>query len=129
MRAIAIVAALGAIALLLGTAAEGAAPKPKPKAKAKPQRMQVTEDEWTVTFSRLRLRPGLALVEVFNIGQDAHNLVIRKNKKGAKPVTVKKLDHFERKTVKLKLTKGTYTFWCSLPRHKQRGMWATLRVR
>lgn len=119
MRALALVAALAALALLYGTPI-GAAP---------PQRMQVTEDEWSLVFSRLRMRPGLALIEVFNIGQDAHNLVMRQNAKGAQPIATDKLDHFQRATLKVKLQQGTYTLWCSLPRHKQRGMVATLRVR
>jgi hypothetical protein len=119
MRALALLAALAAAATLLGSAA----------AARPPQRMQVTEDEWSLVLSRLRLRPGVALVEVFNIGQDAHDLVLRRNAKGAAAVRVPKLDHFERRTVRVRLVAGAYTLWCSLPRHRERGMVATLRVR
>lgn len=120
MRTLAIASCLAVLAIL--TVAPGASPAP-------PQRMQVTEDEWSLVFSRLRMRPGLALIEVFNIGQDAHNLVLRLNRKGAKPVSTRKLVHFERQTLRVKLVKGTYTVLCSLPGHRQRGMIATLRVR
>jgi uncharacterized cupredoxin-like copper-binding protein len=99
------------------------------QAAAAPQRVQVTQDEWSLVLSRQRLRPGVALVEVFNIGQDAHDLVLRRNAKGAASVAVPKLDHFMRKTVRLKLVAGSYALWCSLPRHRERGMVATLRVR
>jgi hypothetical protein len=93
-----------------------------------PQRMQVTEDEWSLVFSRLRMRPGPALIEVFNIGQDAHNVVMRLNAKGAKPIATDKLYHFERATLRVKLQKGAYTLWCSLPNHRERGMVAKLKV-
>ena len=122
MRAAFLRAGLVAVAAvaLAGGQAQGA---------AAPQRVQVTEDEWSLVLSRQRLRPGFALVEVFNIGQDAHDLVLRRNAKGAASVSVPKLDHFMRKTVRLKLMAGSYTLWCSLPRHRERGMVATLRVR
>jgi uncharacterized cupredoxin-like copper-binding protein len=119
VRALAIVACTAALVLLLGMPAASAAP---------PQRMQVTEDEWSLVFSRLRMRPGPALIEVFNIGQDAHNVVMQLNAKGAKPLATDKLYHFERTTLKVKLQKGTYTLWCSLPNHRERGMVAKLRV-
>jgi hypothetical protein len=119
MRTAALITAVAVAALAGGTAA----------AATGPQRMQVTQDEWSLVLSRQRLRPGVALVEVFNIGQDAHDLVLRRNAKGGAPVAVPKLDHFMRKTVRLKLVAGSYTLWCSLPRHRERGMVATLRVR
>ncbi|HEU0335929.1 MAG TPA: hypothetical protein VFR43_05200 [Gaiellaceae bacterium] len=119
MRTATLLAGLVAAVALAGGQAQGAAP----------QRVQVTEDEWSLVLSRQRLRPGVALVEVFNIGQDAHDLVLRRNAKGAASVSVPKLDHFMRKTVRLKLVAGSYTLWCSLPRHRERGMVATLRVR
>jgi hypothetical protein len=120
MRALALLLALGAVAAALGASAQAA---------SAPQRIQVTEDEWSLVLSRQRLRPGVALVEVFNIGQDAHDLVLQRKAKGAKPVRVPKLDHFMRKTVRVKLAAGAYALWCSLPRHRERGMTATLRVR
>lgn len=119
MRALALLALLGALAALLGAAAHGA---------TGPQRIQVTEDEWSLVLSRQRLRPGVALVEVFNIGQDAHDLVLRRRAPGARAVRVPKLDHFMRETVRVTLVAGTYALWCSLPRHRERGMSAVLRV-
>jgi hypothetical protein len=121
MRALAFLAAAAAASALLVAAGAPAA--------AGPQRMQVTEDEWSLVLSRQRLKPGRAVIEVFNIGQDAHDLVVRRNAKGALQVAVPKLDHFMRKEIRIALVKGTYTLWCSLPRHRERGMVATLRVR
>jgi plastocyanin len=120
MRLGATIAALAAAASLFAAAtAQGAAP----------QRMQVTEDEWSLVLSRQKLKPGRAVIEVFNLGQDAHDLVLQRKAKGAKAVVVPKLDHFMRKQVSVKLVKGVYALWCSLPRHRERGMSATLRVR
>ena len=120
MRALAVIAAIGALAVLIGAAEAGA---------AAPQRMQVTQDEWSLVLSRQVLRAGPALIEVFNIGQDGHDLVMLRKTAGAKSVRVKKLDHFMRAELNVRLAKGTYTLWCSLPNHRKRGMVATLRVR
>ncbi len=95
-----------------------------------PQRMQVTQDEWSLTLSRQVLSSGRpASIEVFNIGQDAHDLVLLHAAKGAKPLRVRKLAHFEREEVTVRLRPGRYTLWCSLPGHRARGMVAPLRVR
>ncbi len=119
MRALALLLALAAAGALLG-AAQGA---------PAPQRMQVTEDEWSLALSRQRLRPGIALIEVFNLGQDAHDLVLQRRAPGARAVRVPRLDYFQRRTIRVRLAAGTYALWCSLPRHRERGMSATLRVR
>jgi hypothetical protein len=120
MRLAATIAVLAATASLLAVAAaHGAAP----------QRMQVTENEWSLVLSRQKLKPGRAVIEVFNLGQDAHDLVLQRKAKGAAAVAVPKLDHFMRRQVSVKLVTGVYTLWCSLPRHRERGMVATLRVR
>lgn len=121
MRLLSLLAAAVAASLLLVAAGALGA--------AGPQRMQVTEDEWSLVLSRQRLKPGRAVIEVFNIGQDAHDLVLRRNAKGAQPVAVPKLDHFMRDQIRITLVRGAYTLWCSLPRHRERGMAATLRVR
>jgi uncharacterized cupredoxin-like copper-binding protein len=94
-----------------------------------PQRMQVTQDEWFINLSRAKLRPGKAIIEVVNFGQDAHDLAILRKAKGAKTVRVPKHDHFMRAEVTVSLVAGSYTLWCTLPQHRKRGMWATLTVK
>ncbi len=118
-------ALLTAIATLVGAPAAIAAIG---KGSA-PQRMQVTQDEWFLNLSRAKMRPGKAIIEVVNFGQDAHDLMILRNAKGAKPLHMAKQDHFMRGNVTLNLVAGKYTLWCSLPNHRTRGMWATLTVK
>lgn len=128
MRLLAALASLSALTILaVLLAAPGATGSP-----AAPQRIQVTQDEWFLNLSRQRLRPGKVTIEVVNFGQDAHDLVVQRLVKGTKPIRFAKQDNFLRggraeKTVTL--LAGKYTLWCSLPRHKQRGMVAPLTVR
>ena len=103
-----------------------------PAAVPAPQRMQVTQDEWFLNLSRGRLKPGKVTIEVVNFGQDSHDLVILRQVKGSKPIRFAKQDNFLRggraeRTVTL--LAGKYTLWCSLPKHKERGMVAPLTVK
>ncbi len=109
---------LGIGLLLAGTAA-GRAPAP----------LQVVEDEWTLVLSRQSVRAGPVLVEVVNFGQDRHDLVLQRRAEGAKPVRFPGLSPRTRAERTLRLAAGRYLLWCSLPGHRQRGMWATLAVR
>ncbi len=125
MRALAVVSAFVALAVLL--VAPGA-----PGSTAAPQRIQVTQDEWFLNLSRQRLRPGKVTIEVVNFGQDAHDLVVLRKVKGSKPIHFAKQENFLRggraeKTVTL--LAGKYALWCSLPTHKERGMFAPLTVK
>ena len=115
----------GAAALLLGLGlvvagtAAGRAPAP----------LQVVEDEWTLVLSRQNVRAGPVLLEAVNFGQDEHDLVIQRRAQGAKPVRFPRLAPRTRAERTLRLAAGRYLLWCSLPGHRQRGMWATLAVR
>lgn len=115
--------------LLLLAALLAAPAHARPAAGSAPQRMQVVQDEWFLNLSRQRLRPGLVTIEVVNFGQDAHDLVLQRNAKGAKAVRVRALDHFQRAELTTRLVAGRYTLWCSLPNHRARGMVAPLTVR
>jgi plastocyanin len=119
-RLLTLVAALAAA--LSVAAVAGARP-------AAPSFVQVTEKEWQITLSRTSVKAGKVFVEVVNFGTDAHDLVVLRRKKGAKPVKFPQVDPNERSEKPLTLAAGRYTLWCSLPGHSERGMKTTLVVR
>ncbi len=59
----------GLVALV--SAPAGAAPPPG--------RLQVVAREFTFSLSRAKLRPGQAIVELVNFGEDAHDLRLRRS--------------------------------------------------
>jgi uncharacterized cupredoxin-like copper-binding protein len=114
----ALLLALGALAL----AAPGSA------ARA-PARVQVVENEFTLTLSRLALRSGPAIVDVINLGQDRHNLVLVRKAPGAKAASTETVPPHGRAELDLRLAPGRYELYCSLPGHRAAGMHAALMVR
>jgi len=126
MRVLALASALALLVTLL------AAPGAPGSSSAAPQDFQVIQKEWSLTLSRGRLKAGPVAIEVLNLGQDFHDLVLLRKVKGSKPIRFAKQDNFLRggraeRTVKL--LAGAYTLWCSLPQHKKRGMVAPLTVK
>ena len=111
---LATVVAAVAVALLLGVGAGGATAAKKP-----PNRLLVRADEFNLTLSRAQIGPGPAIVQLFNGGEDPHNLQIRQQKGG----TVKTIDELEPGAtgeVELRFRKGArYQLWCSLLNHRQ----------
>ena len=93
-----------------------------------PARVQVVEKEFTLTLSRLRVHSGQAIVQVINFGMDSHDLVIQGTAKGSKPIKFAQLSPGGHSSRSLKLARGHYKLWCSLPQHRQLGMFATLVV-
>ena len=99
-----------------------------------PARVQVTAVEYSFTLSRPAVKAGPAIVELVNLGEDAHDLRIQqvvKKRKGVKPPKafgIPALEPQEADDVERKLVAGTYRLWCSIGDHAARGMRATLRV-
>ena len=93
-----------------------------------PARLQVTEKEFSLILSRLRVHQGQAIVQVLNFGMDNHDLVIQSNAAGSKPIHFSQLSPGAHATRTLKLAPGKYTLWCSLPGHRKLGMVAPLTV-
>jgi hypothetical protein len=94
-----------------------------------PSRMLVTANEFNYILSRTRLAPGPALIELYNGGEDPHNLRIKRQ--GRKRVwRIQRLEPGAVGEVELRLRRGRrYVLWCSLPTHRERGMEAKLRAR
>jgi plastocyanin len=93
-----------------------------------PARVQVVSQEFRYTLSRQSIAAGLAIVELANIGEDAHDLRMRRvggTRVYAWP-TVQPGDVVDRT---FELLPGRYRLWCSIANHRSRGMQATLLVR
>jgi plastocyanin len=93
-----------------------------------PVYVQVVEKEFTLTLSRLKVRPGTVILQAINFGMDNHDLIVQPNKPGSKPIVFRLMAPNERVTKTLKLPAGKYTLSCSVPGHRQRGMVAHLAV-
>ncbi len=122
-----IAAGLAAMAGSSGLAAAKKRTKPRP-----PAHMLVISQEWSLLLSRGSVPHGKVSVELYNRGQDAHNLNIRRLRHG-QPVGaakhVKLTGSGSLSQASWKLPEGRYVLYCSLPGHEKRGMRAVLTVR
>ena len=108
----------GALAGALAVAAGAAAP---------PGRLQVVAKEFSFTLSRQKLKPGPAIVELVNFGQDAHDLRLRRVG-GTRTYRIATVQPGQHARLRLRLLLGRYRLWCSIANHRALGMQATLRV-
>jgi hypothetical protein len=117
----ALAAATATVAALLCCATVAAADRT-------PARLLVTASEWRYVLSQAKLPRGPAIIQLYNGGEDPHNLRIRRASGGAVR-RIGKLNPGEAGSVELRLSRGKrYRLWCSLPQHRDRGMKATLKV-
>ena len=93
-----------------------------------PARLQVTAREFSLTLSRAAVPAGSVVIELLDLGQDAHNVHVRPSG-GSSDVaalpTVQPGGHYDQQVM---LPAGTYTVYCSMPGHQQLGMAASLTV-
>jgi plastocyanin len=93
-----------------------------------PARVQVVAQEFRYSLSRQTIKAGWAVIELRNMGEDAHDL--RLQRVGGKRVYVWPLAQAgETVDREYKLLPGTYRLTCAVAGHWQRGMTATLVVR
>ena len=93
-----------------------------------PARVQVTSSEFDYVLSRAKVRQGRAIIELVNLGEDPHDLAIRRNAKGARTYVTKVVLPEKHASVSLRLYPGRYTLWCTVGDHRRIGMVATLTV-
>jgi hypothetical protein len=93
-----------------------------------PARVQVVAQEFRYSLSRRTIKSGWAIIELRNMGEDAHDL--RLQRVGGKRVYLWPLAQ-SGQTVdrEVKLLPGTYRLSCVVANHAALGMVATLRVR
>ena len=93
-----------------------------------PSRLLVNAAEWSYVLSRPELPPGPAIVELYNRGEDPHDLTIRRVG-GIRERSVGETLPDQTATIETKLRRGSrYRLWCTLPGHLERGMEARLKV-
>jgi plastocyanin len=93
-----------------------------------PARVQVVAREFRYSLSRQSIKAGLAIIELNNSGEDAHDLRMQRvggMRVYAWPTTP--AGEVVDKT--FKLLPGRYRLWCSVANHRALGMQATLVVR
>jgi hypothetical protein len=110
------------VAALLAVAPSGA-----------PARMLVTADEWMLLSSRQSIAAGKLEVQLYNRGEDAHDLAARRVSRDGERVgrtfRVRETRPGDLGEATWRLKSGKYSLWCTLPGHRAAGMRATLRAR
>jgi uncharacterized cupredoxin-like copper-binding protein len=97
-------------------------------ARPAPARLLVEAREFNLTLSRAKLKPGHAIVQLANQGEDPHDLAIKRiggKRRGA----IAKTSPGELGEWEGRLRRGRYRLYCTLEGHRALGMRAVLRVR
>jgi plastocyanin len=124
-------AAAATVAALLAASPAGTGLLEDPYALAGvPARLLVAADEFSFVLSRERIAPGRAQIQLLNRGEDDHDLRLRRiSRRPNRPIAKWKLTRpGELSELTLRVSRGRYRLWCSLPGHRKLGMRATLRV-
>jgi plastocyanin len=101
---------------------------PAGSATTSPERLLVTSDEWNLVLSKTKLEPGPAIVELYNRGEDAHDVRIKRGgASGYVPIPETGAEQSNRIETRFKAGRR-YVLWCSLEGHRGLGMEAELRV-
>ena len=101
-------------------------------ASAGPARILVYAQEWSLWPSRSSLPAGRVVVQLWNRGQDAHDLQVRRLRSGRMTGNAQRVAVTQSGAVASgtwQLGPGRYELYCSLPGHRMRGMHTTLVVR
>ena len=89
------------------------------EAAAAGQKVSVSEVEYKITLPKTTFAPGTYTFEVENKGKILHNLTIKGP--GGTEAT-QDISAGSSGSVTVKLERGSYDFYCSIPGHKQQGM-------
>lgn len=84
--------------------------------------------EYSFTLSRTEVPAGTVILEFVNNGEDPHNLHAVEPTAGSEAGEVANTAPGEHEDLTLTMRPGSYTLFCSLPRHEEKGMKATLVV-
>jgi hypothetical protein len=122
-----------ALIALAGAAVAPALASARPVDPA-PSRLQVQGVEYQLLLSRQKLRPGDAIVQFVNAGEDSHNLRLQRIDSSGAPLGPElglgEVEPGAYENLAAHLHRGsTYELWCSVKDHRARGMDATLRTK
>ena len=90
--------------------------------------MAVTATEFSLVLSRPLVGEGRVTVELRNVGEDSHDLVVTPEAGGLPVLSFPETAPGTYGAKTAGLSDGRYTLFCSLADHAARGMTATLRV-
>lgn len=90
------------------------------------QTVQVSEKEFKITLPSTTLKPGSYTFDLSNDGKIPHDLTI--DGPGVSNSKTPVINGGQHATLKVKLSAGTYDFYCSVPGHKQLGMDVKVKV-
>lgn len=93
-----------------------------------PARVQVVAQEFRFSLSRTMIKHGLSVIELRNIGEDAHDLRLRRVG-GTRVYLWPVAQPGQTIDKELKLLPGTYRLTCGVANHARLGMVATLHVK
>lgn len=94
-----------------------------------PVRTQVSASEFHLVLSRSRVPAGPVIVELYNRGEDDHDLALRRLGKGAITRRIGIVHPGGVADLETRLAPGTFVLWCTLAGHRARGMQARLVVK
>jgi hypothetical protein len=102
-------------------------PVPQALAARAPTAVGIGEREFSIAVYRPRVRAGRLKLHVRNLGEDPHDLVVRRG--GRTLATLAPVRPGSTGVLRLTLrTRGRYQLVCTIADHAARGMRATLRV-
>ena len=90
------------------------------EAAAGGKKVAVSESEYKIQLPKTTFAPGEYTFEVSNKGRITHNLTI--TGPGVSKEATQDISAGNSASVSVKLERGTYDFYCSIPGHKQQGM-------
>ena len=96
---------------------------------AAPTRVQVTASEFEYVLSRQSVKQGKATIQIVNLGEDPHDLAIRRVAPRARTYKTREVLPEGVAHLSVRLYPGRYRVWCTIADHRERGMHATLTVR
>ena len=113
---------------LIAAAAIAAAALVAPaSASVAPARVQVSAKEFYYALSRRSVVAGPAIVELYNLGEDPHDLRMERIG-GGRLWKTPLVFPGAYKDLEVTLVPGRYRLWCSVANHRQLGMQAVLTV-
>jgi plastocyanin len=90
-------------------------------------RLFVNAKEFSLILSRQTLKPGEARIQLYNGGEDGHDLRL-KRVGGTRTLSIRETSPGDVTELRTMLRTGKWKLWCSLPGHAQAGMRATVTV-